>query len=147
MNTFERIDSLLKQQGKKQVQLTNFLGIPKSNYTDWKTQRTKSYTKHLPQIAEFLDVSVDFLVNMSDSPRPLRPEMNLSDQEKQIVLAWRRNPRMQEAVCRLLNIPTEQVEVYIAAHSSDNHPHKILRISAQQWDALISAPQTDDDLI
>lgn len=62
MNTFDRIDFLLKQKKLKQIDLTNYLGIPKTSYTDWKTGRTKSYQKHLPQIASFFNVSVDYLL-------------------------------------------------------------------------------------
>ena len=63
MGTFDKIDTLLKQQGKKQKELCDFLGIEKNRYTDWKAGRTQSYNKHLNEIAEFLNVSVDYLVN------------------------------------------------------------------------------------
>ena len=54
--------SLLKEQGKKQIDLTNFLGLSKNIFSEWKSERSTSYKKHLPQIAEFFDVSVDYLL-------------------------------------------------------------------------------------
>ena len=66
MNTFDKIDALLKQQKKKQKQLTDFLDLNKNAYSDWKIGRTTSYTKHLSEIAEFFGVTVDYLLGKED---------------------------------------------------------------------------------
>ena len=63
MNTIEKISKLLKEQGKKQKELTDYLGISQNAFTDWKSGRINSYTKHLSKIAEFLSVSVDYLLD------------------------------------------------------------------------------------
>lgn len=76
MNTFARIDFLLKEKKLKQVDLTNFLGVPKTNYTDWKTGRTKSYQKHLPQIADYFGVTVDYLLGKEEKPATEGDELN-----------------------------------------------------------------------
>lgn len=68
MSTFDRIDALLKKQGKKQIELCNYLGISKNRYTDWKSGRIKSWQKHLPKIAEYLGVSVEYLVGQTEQP-------------------------------------------------------------------------------
>ena len=44
------------------MDLTNYLGISKNAVTNWKIGDNKSYMKHLPKIAEFFDVSVDYLL-------------------------------------------------------------------------------------
>ncbi|MBQ4118958.1 MAG: hypothetical protein IJD45_01040 [Clostridia bacterium] len=62
MSTLDKICELLDRQGKKQKDLTDFLGISKNSFTDWKSGRIKSYTKHIPKIAEFLGVSTDYLL-------------------------------------------------------------------------------------
>lgn len=62
LNIIDKICTLIKDQGKKQIDLTNYLGVSKNVFTDWKAGRNNSYKKHLPQIAEFLGVSVDYLV-------------------------------------------------------------------------------------
>ena len=56
------IMSLLKEQNKKQIDLTNFLGLSKNIFSEWKYKRSISYNRHLPQIAEFFNVSVDYLL-------------------------------------------------------------------------------------
>lgn len=67
MNTFDNIDLLLKKNNKKQIELTNYLGVPKATYTGWKSGRTKSYTKYLPQIADFFGVRVDYLLGKASN--------------------------------------------------------------------------------
>lgn len=67
MSTLNKICKLLEQQGKKQKDLTDFLGISKNSFTDWKSGRIKSYTKHLPKIAEFLNVSTDYLLGRTEN--------------------------------------------------------------------------------
>lgn len=62
MSTITNIISLLEQQNRTQKELTDYLGITKNAFTDWKSGRIKSYNKYLPQIAEFFGVSVDFLI-------------------------------------------------------------------------------------
>ena len=57
---------LLKEQNKRQVELTNYLGLSKNVFTEWKAGRNDAYIKHLPKIAEFLDVSVDYLLGKED---------------------------------------------------------------------------------
>ena len=66
MSTIDKISALLSEQGKKQKDLTDYLGIPKAAFTDWKSGRVKSYTKYLPQIAEFFGVSVDYLLGKTE---------------------------------------------------------------------------------
>ena len=71
MSTLDKICALLEQNGKKQKDLTDFLGISKNSFTDWKSGRIKSYNKHLPEIAKFLGVSVDYLLGVEKkSPVP-----------------------------------------------------------------------------
>ena len=39
-----------------------YLGLSKNVFTEWKSGRATSYMKHLPKIAEFFGVSVDYLL-------------------------------------------------------------------------------------
>ena len=74
MSTIDRICDLLEQQNKSQKDLADHLGIGKNRITDWKAGRIHSYTKYLPQIAEFLGVSVDHLLgNTSPAEASLLP--------------------------------------------------------------------------
>lgn len=66
LSTINTICDLLEKQNKKQKDLTDYLGISKNAFTDWKAGRINSYNKHLPQIAAFFDVSVDYLLGKSE---------------------------------------------------------------------------------
>lgn len=58
----EKIAFLLKEKKKTQKDLCEYLGVGKQAFTNWKSGFSKSYTKYLPQIASFFDVSVDYLI-------------------------------------------------------------------------------------
>jgi transcriptional regulator with XRE-family HTH domain len=68
LSTINKISELLSEQGKTQKELTDYLGITKNAFTDWKSGRIKSYNKHLDKIAEFFGVSVDYLLGKTPSP-------------------------------------------------------------------------------
>ena len=66
--TVERIMLLLKEKNIEQKDLAEHLGTNKQTITDWKNGKTKSYQKCIDKIAEFFNVSVDFLLGRTDSP-------------------------------------------------------------------------------
>lgn len=70
MDTLNKISELLKERKISQSELCSFLGIKKNAYTNWKSGHTSSYKKYLPQIAAFLDVSVDYLLGGAGLPDP-----------------------------------------------------------------------------
>lgn len=56
-----RIISKMKEHGLDQKTLAKKIGIRPQAITDWKTGFTTSYTKYLPQLAEILETSIDYL--------------------------------------------------------------------------------------
>lgn len=64
--TIMRISEEMMLQNKKHADLANFLGITPNVITDWKSGRIKSYKKYLYAIAQFLDVSVEYLKGETD---------------------------------------------------------------------------------
>lgn len=60
MEILERISMLLGSRNQKE--LTDFLGLKKSAFTDWKLGKSNSYRKYLIEIANFFEVSIDYLV-------------------------------------------------------------------------------------
>lgn len=67
LDTLSKILNLLKEQKKTQKQLTDYLGVGKTVFTGWKSGVNNSYLKHIGKIAEFLNVSTDYLLG-SDQP-------------------------------------------------------------------------------
>ena len=151
----ENIVKLLKEQKKTQKNLTDYLGITQNAFTDWKSGRIKSYNKHLPKIAEFFGVSVDYILGISSKEKKeqeSRPSSliknTFSEREWNVINAYRAQPELQTAVERLLGIDkNEKTYVYVAAHSDDRHPDVIRRISKEELDKLENAPETDETLL
>ena len=62
MDTLSKILLCLKQKNKTQKEMTSFLGFTNSTFTDWKSGKSNSYLKHISKIAEYLEVSTDYLL-------------------------------------------------------------------------------------
>lgn len=59
---FDRISSEMERQGRKQAELTEYLGLPRGTYTNWKLGRGRTFCEHLGDIADFLGVDIGWLV-------------------------------------------------------------------------------------
>lgn len=89
MDVLDNILDTMKENGVQQQSLAANLGIHKNNITEWKQGRTKSYMKYLPQIADFLGVSVDYLLGKTDLPKNEVPEPELDETERIVVESFR----------------------------------------------------------
>lgn len=90
METLNRILDLLEVQNKKQKDLTDYLGITKNAFTDWKSGRIKSYTKYLPQIADYFNCSVDFLLGRKETVSTNKNDSFIERENKKNVVFWNR---------------------------------------------------------
>ncbi len=104
MSTLDKILKLLKEKNLKQKDLTDYLGISKNAFTDWKSGRINSYLKHLPKIAEFLGCSVDYLLTENDNA------ISFSKFEEKIILAYRQHPEHQASINALLGLSAYDCE-------------------------------------
>lgn len=106
MTMYERIKELRLSKGLSQQKLAEITG-----YQDRSSiAKIESGTVDLPQskivlFAQVLGVSPAVLMGLVD-PEPL----NLSPHERALILAYRSQPHMQEAVDRLLAISSEGVQ-------------------------------------
>lgn len=66
--TLDKIKEKLSEQKKNQTDLCEFLDLNKQAFTEWNGGRNTSFMKHLPKIAEFLNVSVDYLLGKEEKP-------------------------------------------------------------------------------
>ena len=70
-DTMNRMLALLADQGKSQKALCAHIGITEQLFSDWKGGRKKSYPKYIPQIADFFDCSVDYLLGRVSNPKAM----------------------------------------------------------------------------
>ena len=118
MGTLDKIIMLLKAQNKKQIDLCNYIGVKKNAFTAWKSGVNRSYLKYIAEIAEFFNVSTDYLLGKTENIHGTDDEgvlselreanscysISLSEHEKRLISAYRDKPEMQPAVDRLLGI-------------------------------------------
>lgn len=90
MDTLTKILYLLKKNGLSEAEFARRLKMSRSNITDWKKGRSKSYNKRLDKIAEILNVSVNDLLfdtdNLIYNPNSMyTTPNNLSSQSKEVL--------------------------------------------------------------
>ena len=145
MNTIDKIDSILKLQGKKQKDLCDFIGVRNNRYTDWKSGRIKSYHKYLPKIAQFLNVKIEDLLEeeLRSAPKSENVEFFTTPKEREVISSYRQHPELQPVIDKLLDIPQEDTEeIYVAAESSVINLEENI-ISEDLARRLIEAPAKD----
>lgn len=72
MSTLDKILQLLKEKKQSQKDLTDYLGLSKNTFTSWKADRNQSYLKYIDKIADFFNVTTDYLLLKTDERKPLR---------------------------------------------------------------------------
>ncbi len=116
MGILDRISKLLGN--REQRELTTYLGLKSVAFSEWKSGKSKSYKKYLIEIADFFNVSLDYLVYGKEKSSPtfelnadehelLQYFKKLSDKSKGIVLG--RAEQLAELEAPAVNEP-EQVE-------------------------------------
>ena len=109
MNTIDKISNLLKEQNKKQKDLTDYLGISQNAFTDWKSGRIKSYVKHIPKIAVFFGVTTDYLLGREDNPSNNEVALNLNRYEQKLIDDFRKlNRQGQEYILQTMDMAIDK---------------------------------------
>lgn len=65
----ERLRLLRAEKGASQKQVAESLGITETGYQNYEVGRRKPTFDILPSIADFFNVSLDYLVGRSDNPK------------------------------------------------------------------------------
>lgn len=85
MNNFvERIEILLEEKKLKRIALANTIGIPNQSITDWKKRGTIPAGDIVLKIAQYLDVSFEWLITGEDRAAP-----KVSQDEKELIDTYR----------------------------------------------------------
>ena len=144
----EKMIQLMKKKKITKKQISADLGIGINQIKYWQDHQNTPSAEVVSKIADYLDVSVDFLLGKEETGASPSPLFTLTDGELALIQAYRSRPEMQAAVNRLLGIEDEErVSVYMAAHSADNRPDKIIAVSKKFIEQLENAPETDETLI
>ena len=69
LSILSNIGDLLKEQGKTQKELCDYLGYSTQTYTAWKAGQNESYKKHIPNIAKFFGVPISRIYGEGGTPK------------------------------------------------------------------------------
>lgn len=72
--SFERVEELLKRNGITAYKLSKETGVDNSTLSNWKRGLYSPKTDKLKPIADFFNVSVDYITFKTDDPSPANPE-------------------------------------------------------------------------
>ena len=129
MSILDRIISLLGTDDQKR--LTDYLGLKKTAFTDWKSGKSNSYRKYLVEIADYFSVSLDYLVYgkksmevLSDDARDLLEYYNnLSEIDKGKLLGKAETLAELATERAAKERAAEQSKKKIAAPAADESPN------------------------
>lgn len=100
------VKNILELLGRERGSKSRFcksLNLSLSIIGDWKSGKTLSYEKHLPEIADYFGVTIDYLLGRE--PAQEHKENNLNDQEIELVQNYRRaDPSIKKAINKLLDM-------------------------------------------
>lgn len=69
--TVERVFALIEERGLRAIDVAKEIGLHKNNFTEWKKGRSKPSAEALAKLADYFDVSVDYLLGRSNLREPL----------------------------------------------------------------------------
>ncbi|MDR1639951.1 MAG: helix-turn-helix domain-containing protein [Clostridiales bacterium] len=71
MGAMNEVKRLLTEKGLKQNDLATYLGVPPARLTNWIHGRNIKYQQYLPEIAQFLGIATDSLLEAENGPAPI----------------------------------------------------------------------------
>ena len=82
METVNKIVELITKSGITEKQFLNTIGLNVTALSDWKTGKNKSYKKHINRIAEYFNVSTDYLLGLDTQNSPVS---DISKEERELL--------------------------------------------------------------
>lgn len=109
MEIVDRIFSLIQEKGIEQKSFAAQVGVSPQKVSEWKNGKAKSYTKYLPQIAEALETTVQWLAT-GEGSKTKQPATGEGDGPSENEILFRKlSPDLQEEALRYMR--------YLAAQS------------------------------
>lgn len=73
MHYYKRIEQLRKEKGKTQKQVAEQIGMRQPHYTRYEKGERDTPTEKLKQLAKLYEVSIDYILEMTDERKPYPP--------------------------------------------------------------------------
>lgn len=111
MDTLQKIIRLMEEKQVEQQELARYLGINKQAITDWKSGKSKSYQKYLGRIAEFFNVSSDYLLDIQES----EAKAQNSTERKLLLLARKAADIPENQREEIIKLFENTIDIYLKA--------------------------------
>ena len=148
---------LCNEKGESPTSVCLKVGLSNSAYTAWDDNSVPRLATLL-KIAEYFDVSTDYLLGREQAVSPFEPAEQgkaasfermfapLTEREIQLMMAYRERTEVRHAVDKLLDIPAEDpsVSVYRAAESGDHRPDEVVLSRTEQIERMKQAKESED---
>ena len=105
----ERLKELRKERNLLQKDVAKLINVGRTTYVKYENGDSEPSLKTLIELANYFDVSIDYLLEVTDERKPSSRSLEhsrsgLSREEREIVKAYREFPEMRYAVKKLLGI-------------------------------------------
>ena len=140
MYTLERIFELVKKKKIQQKDLATNIGVRPSTLSDWKKQRIKPSVDDIIKIAQYFNVSTDYILGLTDIPCNTlsQSQTELTENEREILRILNTIPDKRQQIKFIGRIEQEAKE-YAA---SKDIVKQFKEIGDAQLAALGSSAQT-----
>jgi transcriptional regulator with XRE-family HTH domain len=133
----EKIRLLRKQRNMTYEEIGNIVGVGKSTVRKWENGLIKNMRRDkIKALAYALGTTPGYLMGWDETETPVasssKGDADLSSHEHTVITAYREQPEMQPAVCRILNVsdqPAPQEQPPVASEPTAPYSPQILEMS------------------
>ena len=141
MSTLDRIIHLCEKCNKTQKDLTDYLGLEKSTFSSWKNGKSASYKKHINKIADFFNVSTDYLLTDKDSIIPKDP--TIPSEYQSLISSYQELSKDNQQL--LQDIITSMIDIQNANKKRSEIEYTTIRHSLHKVSAGLGEALDDED--
>lgn len=146
MTIYQRIKNLRESKGMSQQELAEKVGFKTASAVNKIELGLRDINQSkIKAFAEALDTTSCYLLDGNATSKDPAISLILTEQEKALIIAYRKHPDMQKSVDRLLGIEPEE-RLYIiekAARNGDNSPLVVTDSKLKELENLPEVPLED----
>jgi transcriptional regulator with XRE-family HTH domain len=125
VESIDRIYELIKQRGITAAQLTRDAGLTNGLLSQWKKGLQKPSSKNLKKIADYFNVTTDYLLSGSDKKISPSNEGGENSDLEPVILARSSSPLPKEEMRRIKKLLDSTINSFLEAYNDEqNHKQK-----------------------